>query len=60
MYYAAADRSKHKTLAYVEGATHVFSPCTLCQSSSNKFGDTEAEVFNYALKLASATFLGPS
>ena len=49
MYYAAAHRSKHKTLAYVEGATHVFSPCTLCQSSSNEFGDTEAEVFNYAV-----------
>jgi len=56
MYYAAAHRSKHKTLAYVEGATHVFSPCTLCQSSSNEFGDTEAEVFNYASNWLAARF----
>lgn len=50
MYYRAADRSKHKTLAYVEGATHVFTPCTVCQGSGNAFGDTQAEVFNYAAR----------
>jgi hypothetical protein len=56
MYYLAARRSRHKTLAYVEGATHVFSPCTLCQSSPNGFGDTEAEVFNYADNWLAARF----
>ncbi len=50
MYYRAAHRSKHKTLAYVEGATHVFTPCTVCQGSGNAFGDTQAEVFNYAAR----------
>lgn len=34
-------------LAYVEGATHEFSPCTVCQTSPNQFGDTETELFNY-------------
>jgi hypothetical protein len=47
MYYLAAHKSKHKTLAYVEGATHVFAPCTVCETSPNEFGDTEAELFNY-------------
>jgi hypothetical protein len=56
MYYLAAHRSKHKTLAYVEGATHVFAPCTLCQSSPSEFGDTQAEVFNYAGNWLAARF----
>ncbi|HXQ19634.1 MAG TPA: hypothetical protein VN781_08420 [Acidimicrobiales bacterium] len=56
MYYLAAHRSKHKTLAYVEGAAHVFSPCTECQTSPNEFGDTEAEVFNYVGNWLEARF----
>jgi hypothetical protein len=47
MYYRAAVKSKHKTLAYVEGAEHTFNPCTVCQTSPNEFGDTESELFNY-------------
>jgi LSD1 subclass zinc finger protein len=56
MYYRAAHKSKHKTLAYVEGATHVFMPCAVCQSSPNEFGDTEAEVFDYATSWLAARF----
>lgn len=48
MYYRAAHKSKHKALEYVQGATHVFTPCTACESQPNEFGDTEAETFNYA------------
>jgi hypothetical protein len=47
MYYLAARKSKHTTLAYVEGATHEFSPCTVCGTSPNQYGDTETELFNY-------------
>jgi hypothetical protein len=47
MYYRAAHKSKDKTLAYVEGAEHTFNPCTVCETSPNEFGDTEAELFNY-------------
>jgi len=56
MYYRAAHKSKHKTLAYVEGATHVFAPCTVCQTSPNQFGDTQAEVFNYVANWLAARF----
>ncbi len=47
MYYQAARKSKHKTLAYIEGAEHTFNPCTVCGTSANEFGDTETELFNY-------------
>jgi hypothetical protein len=56
MYYLAAHKSKHKTLAYVEGATHEFSPCTVCQTSPNQFGDTETELFNYVGNWLEARF----
>lgn len=47
MYYLAATKSTRKTLAYVLGATHMFTPCTDCGISANQIGDTVAETFNY-------------
>jgi hypothetical protein len=46
MYYRAA-KSHNKTLAYIEGAEHVFTPCMTCASTPGEFGDTQSEVFNY-------------
>lgn len=44
-------RSHNKTLAYVDGATHNFSPCRECGVakglSANYYGDTIKTLFNY-------------
>ena len=47
MYYQAATHSKDKTLAYVWGGSHSFTPCTQCSSDPSQYGDTEAETFTY-------------
>jgi pimeloyl-ACP methyl ester carboxylesterase len=44
-------KSADKTLAYVEGATHNFTPCTACAVAKglpeNYYGDTVKTLFNY-------------
>ena len=44
-------KSADKTLAYVEGATHGFTPCTACAVAKglpeNYYGDTVKTLFNY-------------
>lgn len=48
LYYQAATKSSSRTLAYVYGATHGFTPCTVCTSMPlGPYGDTEDETFNY-------------
>ena len=47
MYYGNATRTSDKTLVFVEGATHGFTPCTACATTPGEFGDTVAETFNY-------------
>ncbi len=47
MYYLAATKSTHKTLAYVFGALHTFTPRTVCGIPANQIGDTVTETFNY-------------
>jgi hypothetical protein len=47
MYYLAATKSRSKTLAYVYGAIHTFTPCTVCGIPADQIGDTVAETFNY-------------
>jgi hypothetical protein len=47
MYYLAATKSNAKTLAYVYGAIHTFTPCTVCPMPLGPFGDTVDETFNY-------------
>jgi hypothetical protein len=47
MYYDNATRTSDKTLVFVEGATHGFTPCTACATTPGEFGDTVAETFNY-------------
>jgi hypothetical protein len=52
MYYNAATRATSKTLVYVEGATHGFTPCTACATTPGEFGDTVSETFNYVANWA--------
>ena len=33
-------RSADKSIAFVEGATHVFTTCTPCEKTPGQFGDT--------------------
>jgi hypothetical protein len=44
-------KSADKTLAYVEGATHGFTPCTACAIAQGKpanyYGDTVKTLFDY-------------
>jgi hypothetical protein len=56
MYYLAATKSTQKTLAYVFGATHVFTPCTVCGIPANQIGDTLAETFNYVANWLQTVF----
>ena len=56
MYYLAATRSTHKTLAYVFGAIHTFTPCTVCGIPANQIGDTVAETFNYVANWLQTVF----
>jgi pimeloyl-ACP methyl ester carboxylesterase len=57
MYYQAATKSKSKTLAYVYGALHGFSPCTECTSKPlGPYGDTTGETFNYVAKWLETRF----
>lgn len=42
--------STDKTLAYIEGATHVFSPCKPCEKTPGQFGDTNKTTMDYVAK----------
>jgi len=52
MYYDAAVKAPSKTLAFVDGATHSFTPCTACATTPGEFGDTVSETFNYVANWA--------
>jgi dienelactone hydrolase len=47
MYYDNATHAKNKTLVFVEGASHGFTPCTACATTPGEFGDTVTETFDY-------------
>jgi hypothetical protein len=47
MYYESATQATSRTLAFVQGATHGFTPCASCAATPGQFGDTVAETFNY-------------
>jgi pimeloyl-ACP methyl ester carboxylesterase len=40
-------KSVDKTLAFVEGATHVFTTCTKCEKVPGEFGDTQKTTYDY-------------
>jgi hypothetical protein len=43
-------KSTDKTLAFVEGATHMYTPCTKCEKYPGQFGDTEKTAYDFADK----------
>ena len=40
-------KSADKTLVYVEGATHLYTPCSKCEKSPGQFGDTVKTTYDY-------------
>ncbi|WP_329459766.1 hypothetical protein [Streptomyces sp. NBC_01497] len=50
MYYDNATHAKNKTLVFVKGAEHGFTPCTACATTPGEFGDTVGETFDYVAK----------
>jgi hypothetical protein len=56
MYYDSAQHTNNKTLIFVEGASHGFTPCTACATTPGEFGDTVAETFNYVGNWVTANF----
>lgn len=43
-------KSADKTLAFVEGATHVYTTCKECEKTPGQFGDTEKTLYDYVDK----------
>ena len=41
-------KGSDKTLVYIEGATHVYTPCKACEKTPGQFGDTVKTVYDYA------------
>jgi hypothetical protein len=41
-------KSRDKTLVYVEGAQHVYTPCTKCATRPGQYSNTVKSVFDYA------------
>ncbi len=44
--YALA-KSKDKSIAFVEGATHLYTPCTQCERHPGEYGDTVKTTYDY-------------
>ncbi|WP_241127531.1 hypothetical protein [Novosphingobium terrae] len=45
--------SKDKSIAFIEGATHVYTPCTACEKTPGQFGDTMKTTYDYIDKWVS-------
>jgi hypothetical protein len=50
--------SKDKTLVFVEGASHLFTPAVQCERFPGEFGDTQKRVFDYVDEWLNHTFGG--
>lgn len=46
--------SKDKAIAFVEGATHGYTPCKACEKTPGQFGDTVKNLFDYVDQWVSA------
>jgi hypothetical protein len=42
--------AKDKSLAFVEGASHMYTPCKQCEKTPGEFGDTVKTLYDYADK----------
>jgi pimeloyl-ACP methyl ester carboxylesterase len=47
-------RSADKTIAFVEGATHLFTTCTRCEKTPGQYGDTLKTTYDYVDRWLSA------
>jgi hypothetical protein len=47
-------KSPDKTIAFVEGATHVFTTCTRCEKTPGQYGDTLKTTYDYVDRWLSA------
>lgn len=43
-------KSADKTLVYVEGASHLYTPCKQCEKKPGQFGDTLKTIYDYVDK----------
>ena len=41
-------KGKDKMLVYIEGASHVYTPCRRCEKTPGQFGDTVKTTYDYA------------
>ena len=41
-------KSVDKTLVFIEGATHGYTPCEPCEKAPDQFGDTVKTTFDFA------------
>lgn len=41
------EASRDKSIAFIEGATHVYTPCTACETVPGQFGDTMKTTYDY-------------
>lgn len=46
--------SRDKSIAFVEGATHVYTPCNTCSRPASAFGDTVKTLYDYVDRWLSA------
>lgn len=47
------EASKDKSIAFIEGATHVYTPCKPCETTPGQFGDTVRMLYDYVDRWAS-------
>lgn len=40
-------KSRDKSIAFVEGATHLYTPCTKCERRPGEYGDTVKTTYDY-------------
>jgi hypothetical protein len=45
--YDHANKAQDKTLAFVEGGTHMYTPCVKCEKTPGQFGDTIKTTYDY-------------
>lgn len=48
--------SSDRTIAYTEGATHGFTPCTTCATTPGQFGDTQKETLDFMAQWLNSHF----
>jgi hypothetical protein len=53
-------KSRDKTIAFVEGATHLFTPCIPCEKTPGQYGDTLKTTYDYVDRWLVRIYMSPS